>query len=84
MFHLPMILVYDIIPSLTVIKCKNRCKALNTWLAAVLLSFTDYGNLLSTFTFFLNGFHLTFCYELIISSEVTDIVEIICDFFSFV
>ena len=45
------------------------------WGIAVFFVVTDYGNLFPSFTFFLNCFHLTFCYELIICSKATGIMK---------
>ena len=73
-----------IIPSLTVRKSKNRCIPCGYWAAAIFAVVTDYSILFFPFTFFLNISHFTFCYELIICSETTDVMKIIRNSFSFV
>ena len=70
-----------IIPSLTVSKTKNRCKPYDYWAAAIFVVVADYSNLFFSFTFFLNGSHTAFGYELIIRSETTGFMEIIRDKF---
>ncbi len=72
------------IPSLTVRKRKNRCIPCGYWAAAIFAVVTDYSILFFPFTFFLNISHFTFCYELIICSETTDVMKIIRNSFSFV
>ena len=47
---------------------------------AIFFSVTDYGILFFAFAFFLNGFHLTFSYELIVGTKTTGFVQIIGDF----
>ncbi len=47
---------------------------------AILFSVTDYSILFFDFALFLNGFHLTFCYKLIVGTETTGFVQIISDF----
>ena len=54
------------------------------WAAAIFFVVTKYSNLFFSFTFFLNCSHFTFGYELIIGSESTDIMKIICDSSPFV
>ena len=73
-----------ILPSLTVRKRKNRCIPCGYWVAAIFAVVTDYSILFFHFTFFLNISHFTFCYELIICSETTDVMKIIRNAFSFV
>lgn len=72
------------IPSLTVRKSKNRCIPYGYWAAAIFAVVADYSILFFPFTFFLNISHFTFCYELIICSETTDVMKIIRNSFSFV
>lgn len=72
------------IPSLTVERLKNRCIPCVYWAAAIFLVVTEYSNLFFSFAFFLDGFHFTFGYELIIRSETTGIMKIVCDSLSFV
>ena len=74
----------DKIPSLTVERLKNRCIPCVYWAAAIFLVVTEYSNLFFSFAFFLDGFHFTFGYELIIRSETTSIMKIVCDSLSFV
>ena len=74
----------DTIPSLTVSKTKNRCKPYGYWATAIFAVVVDYSNLFFSFTFFLNCFHFTFGYELVISSKATGPMKIICDSFPFV
>ena len=69
------------LPSLTVSKTKNRCKPYDYWAAAIFVVVADYSNLFFSFTFFLNGSHTAFGYELIIRSETTGFMEIIRDKF---
>ena len=71
-------------PSLTVKKSKNRCIPYGYWAAAIFAVVADYSILFFPFTFFLNISHFTFCYELIICSETTDVMKIIRNSFSFV
>lgn len=73
-----------IIPSLTVVKEKNRCIPHVYWSAAIFGLVTVFSNLLPSFTFFLNVFHFTFGYELIIGSKATDIMKGIRNRFPFV
>ena len=68
-----------IILSLTVSRLKNRCIPRIFWLTAIFIVVTKYSNLFFPFTFFLNGSHIAFGYELIIRSETTDFMEIIRD-----
>ena len=77
-------LLSNIIPFLTVRKRKNRCIPCSYWAAAIFAVVTDYSILFFPFTFFLNISHFTFCYELIICSETTDVMKIIRNSFSFV
>ena len=71
----------DIIPSLTVEKRKNRCSPCSYWATAIFAVVTNYSNLFFSFTFFLDISHFTSGYELIIRSETTDFMKIICDSF---
>ena len=73
-----------IFPSLTVRKRKNRCIPHVYWGIAIFAVVADYSILFFPFTFFLNISHFTFCYELIICSETTDIMKIVRNSFSFV
>lgn len=73
-----------VLPSLTVRKSKNRCIPYGYWAAAIFAVVADYSILFFPFTFFLNISHFTFCYELIICSETTDVMKIIRNSFSFV
>lgn len=75
---------FFIIPSLTVRKSKNRCIPYGYWATAIFAVVADYSILFFPFTFFLNISHFTFCYELIICSETTDVMKIIRNSFSFV
>lgn len=75
---------YGIIPSLTVKKRKNRCSPCVYWATATFAVVADYSNLFFSFAFFLNISHFTFCYELIICSETTDVMKIIRDCFPLV
>ena len=69
------------IPSLTVEKRKNRCSPCSYWATAIFAVVTNYSNLFFSFTFFLDISHFTSGYELIIRSETTDFMKIICDSF---
>ena len=75
---------YDIIPSLTVKKARNCYTPCCIRVIAVPFHFTEYGNLFSAFTFFLDCFHLAFRNELIICSKSTGCMKVICDFFTFI
>ncbi len=44
----------------------------------------EYSNLFSSFTLFLNCFHFTFGYKLVIGSKTTSFMEGICDSFPFI
>ena len=77
-------LIRVIIPSLTVRKRKNRCIPHVYWVIAIFAVVADYSNLFFSFAFFLNISHFTFCYELIICSETTDVMKIIRDCFPLV
>ena len=70
-----------ILPSLTVEKRKNRCSPCSYWATAIFAVVTNYSNLFFSFTFFLDISHFTSGYELIIRSETTDFMKIICDSF---
>ena len=74
----------SMIPSLTVKKRKNRCSPCVYWATATFAVVADYSNLFFSFAFFLNISHFTFCYELIICSETTDVMKIIRDCFPLV
>lgn len=80
---LPLHIFCDTIPSLTVKKRKNHYTPYIYWSIAVFYFATDFGNLFPPFTF-LNGFHLTFCYELIICSKAAGIMKGIRNHFPFV
>lgn len=69
----------DKILSLTVSRLKNRCIPCIFWVTAIFIVVTKYSNLFFPFTFFLNGSHIAFGYELIIRSETADFMEIIRD-----
>lgn len=73
--------IYATIPSLTVVKRKNRCIPCIYWDSAIFCVVMVYSILFPSFTFFLNGFHFTFGYELIIRSKATNIMKIIRDGF---
>ena len=73
------IIVLCIILSLTVSRLNNRCIPCIFWVTAIIVVVTKYSNLFFPFTFFLNGSHAAFGYELIIRSETTDFMEIIRD-----
>lgn len=75
---------YDIIPSLTVCKRKNRYTPCIYWAVAIFLIVPKYGNLFFPFTFFLDCFHAALCYKLIIRSKAAGFVKIISNGFSFV
>ena len=68
-----------IILSLTVSRLNNRCIPCIFWVTAIIVVVTKYSNLFFPFTFFLNGSHAAFGYELIIRSETTDFMESIRD-----
>ena len=70
---------YVKILSLTVSRLKNRCIPCIFWGTAIFIVVTKYSNLFFPFTFFLNGSHIAFGYELIIRSETTDFMESIRD-----
>lgn len=72
-------ILFVIILSLTVSRLKNRCIPCVFWVTAIFAVVTKYSNLFFPFTFFLNGSHAAFGYELIICSETTDFMEIIRD-----
>ena len=65
--------------SLTVSRLKNRCIPCAFWVTAIFIVVAKYSNLFFPFTFFLNGSHAAFGYELIIRSETTDFMESIRD-----
>ena len=71
--------IYDKILSLTVGKRKNRCIPCAFWVTAIFAVVSKYSNLFFPFTFFLDGSHAAFGYELIICSEATDFMEVIRD-----
>lgn len=77
----PTAVLWGIIPSLTVVKRKNRCIPCIYWDSAIFCVVMVYSILFPSFTFFLNGFHFTFGYELIIRSKATNIMKIIRDGF---
>lgn len=70
---------YGILLSLTVSRLNNRCIPCIFWATAIVVVVTKYSNLFFPFTFFLNGSHAAFGYELIIRSETTDFMERIRD-----
>lgn len=70
---------FSIILSLTVSRLNNRCIPCIFWATAIVVVVTKYSNLFFPFTFFLNGSHAAFGYELIIRSETTDFMERIRD-----
>lgn len=72
-------LTNPIILSLTVSRLNNRCIPCVFWVTAIVVVVTNYSNLFFPFTFFLNGSHIAFGYELIIRSETTDFMESIRD-----
>ena len=65
--------------SLTVSRLNNRCISCVFWATAIIIVVSKYSNLFFPFTFFLNGSHAAFGYELIIRSETTDFMESIRD-----
>ena len=73
-----------IILSLTVVEIKNRYNHCIYWLVAIFFVVMKLSNFLSSFTFFLNIFHLTFGYKLIVCSKITGIMKSICNFGSFI
>ena len=75
---------HAILPSLTVGEQKNRCIPCVYWDVAIFFVVTEYSNLFFSFTFFLNGSHFTFGYELVICPEATDFMKRIRDGFPFV
>lgn len=70
--------------SLTVGKRKNRCIPCIYWATAIFGLATKYSNLFPPFTLFLNIFHFTFRYKLIIRSKAASIMKRICYRLSFV
>ena len=70
--------------SLTVVEIKNRYNHCIYWLVAIFFVVMKLSNFLSSFTFFLNIFHLTFGYKLIVCSKITGIMKSICNFGSFI
>ena len=72
------------IPSLTVVGTKNRYNHCIYWFVAIFFFVTKFSIFLSSFTFFLNIFHLTFGYKLIVCSKITGIMKGICNFGSFI
>lgn len=70
--------------SLTVRKRKKRCIPCIYWAAAFFVVVTEYSNLFSSFTLFLDCFHFTFGYELIIGSKTASFMKSICDKFPFI
>ena len=75
---------HDRIPSLTVVGIKNRYNHCIYWFVAIFFFVTKFSIFLSSFTFFLNIFHLTFGYKLIVCSKITGIMKGICNFGSFI
>ena len=75
---------YDIFLSLTAGRPKNRCIPCIYRAAAIFTVVTESGNLFLPLTFFLNGSHTAFRYELIIGPEAADLMKIIRDGFPFV
>ena len=70
--------------SLTVVGIKNRYNHCIYWFVAIFFFVTKFSIFLSSFTFFLNIFHLTFGYKLIVCSKITGIMKGICNFGSFI
>ena len=60
--------------SLTVSKRENRCIPCGYWGTAIFVVVIEYCNLFPSFTLFLNCFHFTFGYELIIRSKSTSYI----------
>ena len=56
----------------------------NTRGVALLSAYTKHSNVLSPLTFFLNSFHVSFCYELIVRFKSAGFMEIISDFLTFI
>ena len=61
-------------PSLTVDGRKNRCIPWIYWATAIFAVVTDYSNLFLPFTFFLDRFHFTFGYELVVCPKTADVM----------
>ena len=79
--QLTLIILYNIILSLTVDGRKNRCIPCIYWAAAIFAIVADYSNLFLSLTFFLNRSHFTFGYELIVRPETTGFMKIIRNLF---
>lgn len=73
-----------IILSLTVSKRKNRCIPCAYLGTAIFIVVIEYCNLFPSFTLFLNCFHFTFGYELIVCSKSTSFMKIICNGLAFI
>ena len=74
----------DKILSLTVSKRKNRCIPCAYLGTAIFIVVIEYCNLFPSFTLFLNCFHFTFGYELIVCSKSTSFMKIICNGLAFI
>lgn len=74
----------DNILSLTVSKRKNRCIPCAYLGTAIFIVVIEYCNLFPSFTLFLNCFHFTFGYELIVCSKSTSFMKIICNGLAFI
>ena len=70
--------------SLTVSKRKNRCIPCAYLGTAIFIVVIEYCNLFPSFTLFLNCFHFTFGYELIVCSKSTSFMKIICNGLAFI
>ena len=71
----------DIVLSLTVVGRKNRCIPYVYWATAIFTVVSNYSNLFLPFAFFLDCSHFTFGYELVVCTESTGLMKIICDLF---
>ena len=81
---LTIMMLWGIIPSLTVAEIKNRCIPCVYWGTAIFVVVMKYSNLFFSFAFFLDRSHFAFGYELIISSEAAGFMKIICNGFTLI
>lgn len=82
--HIYFFRLNAIILSLTVSKRKNRCIPCAYLGTAIFIVVIEYCNLFPSFTLFLNCFHFTFGYELIVCSKSTSFMKIICNGLAFI
>ena len=82
--HLQITWERGMILSLTVSKRKNRCIPCAYLGTAIFIVVIEYCNLFPSFTLFLNCFHFTFGYELIVCSKSTSFMKIICNGLAFI